>query len=106
MIYLFAPALEVDRRRFGPGEPCARFLGRQHEERRSGYLRIRRRLFLLVPGIWACWWGSPSSWPLTSHSGPWLFLSTVAVLILVWIEFGKAANKAARERDDVLRTLD
>jgi hypothetical protein len=118
IIYLFAPALESGRRRKGASDPCARFLERQHEERRFGYLRIRRRLFLFIPGIWACWWGggplavtraqavSPSPWLLSFYSGPWLFLFTGAALILVWVAFGKAANKAARERDEVLRTIE
>ena len=101
IIYLFAPALEGGRRRMGASDPCACFLGRQHEERRSGYLRIRRRLFLFIPGIGACWWGGGSL-----YSGHWLFLITGAALILVWVAFGKAANKAARERDEVLQTIE
>jgi len=36
IIYLFTPALEGKRRRLGASDACARFLARQHEERRSG----------------------------------------------------------------------
>jgi hypothetical protein len=118
LVYLFAPALEGGRRRMGVGEPCAQFLERQHEERRSGYLRIRRRLFLFIPGILACWWGGgplavakaqairPTHGLFGFYYGPWLFVITGATLILVWIAFGKAAEKAARERDEVLRTIE
>lgn len=118
IIYLFAPALEGGRRRTGANDPCARFLQRQHEERRLGYLRIRRRLFLLIPGILACWWGGgplaaakgqalrPFPWLIRFYSGPWLFLITGVALVLVYIAFGKAAEKAARERDEVLRSIE
>jgi hypothetical protein len=118
VIYLFAPALEGGRRRMGASDPCARFLEKQHEERRCGYLRIRRRLFLFIPGIVACWWGGgplavakaqairPSPWLLWFYSGPWLFLITGGALVLVFIAFGKAAEKAAREREEVLRTIE
>jgi hypothetical protein len=95
IIYLFAPALESGRRRLGASDPCARFLGRQHEE-------LRRRLFLFIPGICACWWGRAQA----ISPSPWLFLITGVALILVWVAFGKAANKAARERDEILRTIE
>jgi len=57
IVYLFGPAFERGRPRNGASEPCAQFLRRQHEERRRGYLRIRRRLFLFIPGIVASRWG-------------------------------------------------
>ena len=104
IVYLFAPALEGGRRPMGASDPCARFLERQHAERRSGYLRLRRPLFLLIPGILACWWGGGH---LAAARAPaWLFVLTGAALVLVWIAFGKAAEKAARERDEVLRTIE
>jgi hypothetical protein len=112
LVYLFGPAFERGRHRRGASEPCAHFLERQHEERRCGYLRIRHRLFLFVPGIVASWWGGrpmavakargldPSSWLFHFYSGPWLFLITVTALLLVWLAFGKAAEKAAHDRDE------
>lgn len=57
IVYLFEPAVGLGRRRVGAIEPCAQFLARQHEERGWGYQRIRGRLFLLIPGIVASWWG-------------------------------------------------
>ena len=118
IIYLWAPALEGGRPRMGTSDPCGRFLERQHEERRCGYLRIRRRLFLFIPGIAACWWGGGplavakaqairrSPWLFGFYSGPWLFLIIGVGLVLVFIAFGKAAEKAGRDRDEVLRAIE
>ena len=117
IVYLFGPAFERGRRRMGASEPCAQFLERQHEERRRGYLRIRRRLFLFIPGMVASWWGggplaaakarglAPSSWLFRFYDGPWVFLITGAALVLVWLAFGKAAEKAALEREEVYRSV-
>jgi hypothetical protein len=113
VVYLFAPAIERQRRYMGSGEPCARFLERQHEERRFGYLRIRSRLFLLIPGMIACWWGrsallavgasnlEKSNWLSRFFSGQWLFVMAGIALVLVWLAFGKAAEKAACELEQV-----
>ena len=96
------------RLRVDPGQPCAEFLRLQHEERRRGYLVVRRYVFLFLPGIFACWWGAhsraviQSQWPF---SAPWLFLLAVAGLVLVWASFGKAAEKAARDRDEIIQNL-
>ncbi len=108
VVYLFGPAFENKVRQTGLSETCTRFLEREHEERRRQYLRIRNRLFLFVPGILACWFGrapaiikgssSPESAPA------WLFLITAVALVLVWLAFGKAAQKAARDRDEIRRS--
>jgi hypothetical protein len=117
IVYLFGPAFERGRRRTGASEPCAQFLARQHEERRCGYLRIRRRLFLFIPGIVASWWGGgptaaaktlsldPSSWLYHFYAGPGLFLIIGTALVLVWLAFGKAAEKAALECEEVRRSI-
>jgi hypothetical protein len=117
IVYLFAPALEHSRRRIGASEPCAHFLESQHEERRRGYLHIRHRLFLLIPGMVASWWGGgplatikgreldPSSWLYHFYAGPWLFLITGTALVLVWFAFGKAAEKAAHDREEIRRSI-
>jgi hypothetical protein len=117
IVYLFGPAFERGRRRTGASEPCAQFLAKQHEERQHGYLRIRRRLFLFIPGIVATWWGGgpltaarahgldPSSWLYHFLAGPWPFVLTVMVLVLDWFLFGKAAEKAARDREELRRMI-
>jgi hypothetical protein len=118
IIYLFWPAFASGHRRMGASESCARFLERQHEERRSGYLRIRRRLFLFIPGIAASWWGggplatvkgrglSPSFWLYHFCAGPWPFVMIGAALIIVWLAFGKAAERAAHDREEVRRGME
>ncbi len=117
VVYLFGPMLERARARVGASEPCALFLERQHEERRSGYLRIRNRLFLFLPGMAASWWGHGSAaaakaWELSPSSGlfhflggPWPFVLAVAALALVWLALGKAADSAAREREQIHRSI-
>lgn len=117
IVYLFGPAFERGRRRTGASEPCAQFLARQHEERQRGYLRVRRRLFLLIPSIVASWWGGgpltaarargldPSSWLYHFLAGPGPFIITVTALVLVWFAFGKAAEKAAQDREEVHRFI-
>jgi RNA polymerase sigma-70 factor (ECF subfamily) len=117
IVYLFGPALQRGRPRMGAGEPCAQFLARQHEERQRGYLRLRRRLFLFVPGIAASWWGggpvfaakarglAPSSRLFHFFAGPWPFLITGIALVLVWLAFGKAAAKAGHECKEVRRSI-
>ena len=117
IVYLFGAAFEGGRRRTGTSEPCAQFLARHHEERQRGYLRIRHRLFLLIPGIVATWWGGgplavakargldPTSWLHHFLVGPWPFVITVMALVLVWFAFGKAAEKAAQDREEVRRFI-
>jgi hypothetical protein len=108
VVYLFGPALENKARQADASEPCTRFLEREHEERRRHYLRIRSRLFLFIPGILACWVGRALTiMKGSSPSGsapPWLFLATAIALVLVWFAFGKAAQKAARDRDEIRRS--
>ena len=57
IVYLFGAAFDKNPRHTEMGEPCARFLESEHDERRRNYLRIRNRLFLFVPGIVARWFG-------------------------------------------------
>jgi|ERR1700723_1549159 hypothetical protein len=108
LVYLFGPAFENQVRQGDVSEPCIRFLEREHEERRRHYLRIRNRLFLFVPGILACWFGrAPAIIKGSSGPGsasPWLFLTVAVSLVLVWFAFGKAGQKAARDRDEIRRS--
>jgi hypothetical protein len=107
VVYLFGSAFENKVRRTDASEPCTRFLESEHEERRGHYLRIRNRLFLFVPGILACWLGRAPTiikGSVPSGSAPtWLFVTTAIALVLVWFAFGKAAEKAARDRDEIRR---
>jgi len=107
VVYLFGSAFEGAGRPADAREACTRFLEREHEERRRHYLRIRNRLFLFVPGILACWFGRvPGVITGSAAAAPaptWLFLTTAVVLVLVWLAFGKAAQKAARDRDEIRR---
>ncbi len=98
-------------------EPCVRFLERQHEERARGYLRFRRRLWLLIPSIVASWLGGgpltfarakgldPSSWLFQFCAGPWPFILVAACLALAWLAFGGAAAKARRDLEELLRSV-
>jgi hypothetical protein len=118
LVYLFLGGFTRRRQRWGVSEPCAQFLQRQHQERRDGYLSLRRRLVLFVPGIVACWWGNASrieghAWNLDLsrrvleiHSGTWLFMVTAVGLVLVWIALGKAAEKAECDRKGLLRSIE
>jgi len=107
VVYLFGSAFE-NKAHSDATEPCSRFLEREHEERRRHYLRIRNRLFLLVPGILACWYGRALTIIKTSSPSasapPWLFLTTAIALVLLWFAFGKAAQKAASDRDEIRRS--
>jgi len=108
VVYLFGPAFENKVQQADASEPCTRFLEREHEERRCHYLRIRNRLFLFIPGILACWFGRAQSIAKGSSSPgyapQWLFLTTAIALVLVWFAFGKAAQKAAQDRDEICRS--
>jgi hypothetical protein len=117
IVYLFGPAFERGRRPSGASEPCAQFLAGQHEERQCGYLRIRHRLFLFIPGIVASLWGGAplaaarargidsSSWYYHFLAGPWPFVLIMTALVLVWFLFGKAAEKAARDREELQHAI-
>jgi hypothetical protein len=117
IVYLVSPRPQSGRRK-GQDEPCAQFLERQHEERRLGYLRFRRKLFLFIPGLAATWWGrdalpaakelglSRSSWLFSILAGPWPFVLAGAALVTSWFLFGKAAEKAARDREEIRRAIE
>lgn len=92
--------------RIQSSESSSQFLRSQHDERRRGYLSIRRWLFLFLPGIAACWWGARSGVADTAINSPWLFLLAVGGLIVAWIGFGMAAKKAARDRDEISKGAD
>jgi multisubunit Na+/H+ antiporter MnhB subunit len=103
VVFLFGSAWERGRRRTGTSEPCAEFLEKQHAERRSGYLHLRRRMFLFIPGIAASEWGQRSIG--SSRASLWLFAGTAAALVLAWFLFGKAAEKAARDGEEIRRGI-
>ncbi|HZS53671.1 MAG TPA: hypothetical protein VFA65_04655 [Bryobacteraceae bacterium] len=111
--YVLGMELEHGGGRKGVNEPCVRFLERQHEERAKGYLRIRRRLWLLMPSVAACWLGrgpliaartrglDPASWLFRFCAGPLPFILVIAGLVLVWFAFGSAAAKARHDAEKI-----
>jgi hypothetical protein len=117
LAYVFGTEFEHGAGARDVNEPCLRFLERQHEERAAGYLRIRRRLWLLVPSLVASWLGGgplilarargldPSSWLFKFCAGPGLFVLVGAGLALVWLAFGSAAAKARRDLAELRRSV-
>ena len=117
LAYVFGAEFNFGEGRKGVSEPCVRFLERQHEERARGYLRMRSRLWLLLPSIVASWLGGgpmaavkargldSSSWLFRFCAGPWLFVVVGAALILVWLAFGGAAAKAQRDLEELRRNV-
>lgn len=100
IVYIFAPALHREKKQEDAGAPCALFLERQLGEMRRSYLRIRDGVYLFIPGIAACWWGGQ-----VRHASLWPFLVVSAALISVWRAFGAAAEKAARELEEIRRGI-
>jgi hypothetical protein len=43
----------------------------------------------------------PISWLFHLYDGPWLFLITGTAPVLAWFSFGRAAAKAAHDREEV-----
>ena len=108
--------------RMSATESCASFLRREFEAKRSGLLATRRyMLILLIPPFLASWWSGglhgvrlnhwnlkalgidPSSQLYKFAGGPWPFVILGFLLVLDWLAFGLAANKATRELDDLRR---
>lgn len=109
-VYLFSPALTRGVARQGMDEPSSHFLVRQHEERRRDYLWMRARLYVCLPSLMASWWGiaqvrglgaPPTLASLLAIS--WPFLACGAVLVVVWLAFDKAAEKAQQDADEIRR---
>ncbi len=70
VIYLVLTAIrERQHDRSNQTAPGARFLAERHDARRRGYLSLRNRLALFLPGIGLSWLGNGTS-------RPWLFLFT------------------------------
>jgi hypothetical protein len=117
ILFLCGALLRRGPRRIQANEPCVKFLERSIEGKREGALEIRRVLFLLIPGIAACWWGGgpaakvtalgihPSSWLFQFASGPWPFLAVGLALAFVWFAFGTIAEKASQELKGIRRSL-
>lgn len=117
LAYVLGTELESWTGRKDLNEPCASFLSRQHEARARGYLRLRRRLWLLVPSIVASWLGGgplvlarargvdPSSWIYQFCVGPWPWIFVAAILVTVWLALGSAAAKARRDLEELRRSV-
>jgi hypothetical protein len=102
-------------RRMDAAETCASYLRREFESKRSGFLDIQKWLFLLIPPILASWRGGGPAIRLRAlgiqhssrlyevASGPWPFIITGLLLVLIWLAFGLAARKATHELDEISR---
>ena len=105
--------------RASASESSVSFLQREFERKRNAFLSIRRYLFLLIPPIVASFWVgggqairisrlkalgvNPSSGLYAFATGPWPFIITGLLLVLIWIAFGQAAKKATRELEELRR---
>jgi len=117
LAYVFGAELKFGAGRKGVSEPCIHFLECQHEERARGYLRVRRRLWLLLPSIVASWLGGgpialakttgmdTSSLLFRFCAGQGPFVLVGACFILVWLALGAAAAKARRDIEKLRRTV-
>lgn len=105
-IYLITPTLNRGPSRQSDNEPSGRYLVREHEERGRAYEWVRRRLYLGLPSMAASWWGIQQVNSRGLLWGSWPFLVTGACLVIVWYAFGKAAEKAFREAEEVRRSLE
>jgi hypothetical protein len=106
-------------RRMNPTESCTSFLRRSYENKRAGFLALRRYLFLLIPPVLVSWFTGgaralrlsrlkalgvePSSRLYEFSSGPWPLIVLLLSLVLAWLAFGLAAEKAERELDELRR---
>lgn len=109
-------------RRMSAADSCASYLQHEYVAKRSGLLAIQRYMLLvLIPPMLALWWGGgwraarlghwgltargvdPSSWLYQFAGGPWPFIILGLVLVLDWLAFGLAAQKATRELDELAR---
>jgi hypothetical protein len=100
--YFCVTMLRRGPRRMRTHEPCANFLEREFEDKRRGFLEIRRGVFLLIPGIAATCFGDGP----VARARVLPFLVIGAVLTVVWIAFGKAAEKARRDQQDIRRGIE
>jgi hypothetical protein len=109
-------------RRMSATDNCASFLQREFKAKRSGLIATQRYMLLvLIPPMLALWWGGgwraarlghwglsargvdPSSWLYQFAGGPWPFIILGLLLVLDWLAFGLAAQKATRELDELAR---
>jgi len=102
-------------RRMSATENCASFLRREFEGKRTALLEIRRYMFLLIPPVLVSWWAGAPAIRLRAlgvdrasrlyefASGPGPFIIIGLLLVVVWLAFGLAANKATREFDELHR---
>jgi hypothetical protein len=111
LAYIFGTQVEFNKGRKGIDQSCFHFLELQHEERGRSYLRIRQRIWFLVPSILVSWLGGgplaadPSSWLFHFCAGPWPFILVGAILVCVWLAFGSAAGKAKRDLNELRRSV-
>ena len=94
-------------------DACLDFLRFELTRKRERLLEIRLALFLLFPGMIACWWGGVAI-EIAKRLGidaPWYTrlqespapLAVALVLAAAWIGFGKEARQIGREIENLGR---
>lgn len=78
-------------------ESAVQFLEHQHEERAKGYLKLRSRLWLILPSVAAAWLGRGAA--------PWAFILVLVGLVFVWLLLGLAAAKGRRDIRELHRSI-
>lgn len=98
-------------------EPCAQFLLRLLERRRSGFVGAGRLALLAIPAILANWWGGglairaqamglePSSPQYRFMTSAWPAILLFVAILLAWNALRVAGNKAAAEVEALRRDV-
>ena len=95
-------------------DSCLDFLRFELTRKRERLLEIRLALFLLFPGMIACWWGGvaieiakrlgiDAPWYTRLQESPAPLAVFAVVLAAAWIGFGKEARQIGREIENLGR---
>jgi hypothetical protein len=90
-------------------DSCGSFLLRSLQMKRDGYLAFRRIVLLIIPAVFASWWGGGAALKARAMglnatsayyrylTSVWPMIATCVLLLLVWLAFRSAAKKASAE---------